>query len=387
MGNREIKIGILGYGIGRVHSHAWLNIPFFYDPPPATPKLYALAGRTTSKVAEVANAFGFRRTYTDWRDLINDPAVEVLDNCAPPDLHADPCILAAEQGKAVICEKPLARTAEEAYSIYRAATKSGSKGMTGFTYRFAPAVRLAKDLIDSGKLGKVFNMRCSYLNIESGNGGYLDPNYPLHWHFDQKIAGHGAIADLGSHALDMATFLLGDVVSVCGATQTFVAERPLADDPFHKGPVSVDDATVASLKFKSGALAVIDASWMAAGKKDFFYFEVNGSQGSLRFNLERIGELEVYLRDSSQVEGFRDVFTISAKHPFMDRFWIDQGGGFTWNHMFVVELKQFIESVVSDKEIGPLGATLRDGYINSLLIDSIVESSRNGRWIQIEPKS
>ena len=148
----------------------------------------------------------------------------------------------------------------------------------------------------------------------------------------------------------MARFLVGDVVSVCGAEQTFVTERPLTEDPFHKGSVSVDDATVASLKFKSGALGVIDVSWMAAGKKDFFYFEVNGSQGSLRFNLERIGELEVYLRENSQVEGFRDIFTISAKHPDMDRFWIDQGGGFTWNHMFVVELKHFLEEVVNGKE-------------------------------------
>ena len=132
MGSREIRIGILGYGIGRVHSHAWLNIPFFYDPPPATPRLYALSGRTTAKVAEVANAFGFKVTYANWMDLINDPAVDVLDNCAPPDLHAEPCILAAEQGKAVICEKPLARTAEEAYSIYRAVEQVWPRAMTGF---------------------------------------------------------------------------------------------------------------------------------------------------------------------------------------------------------------------------------------------------------------
>jgi len=381
-----LGVGLIGYSIGRTHTHAWLNLPQFY-PEISKPQLIAICGRNQPAVKSFAKLYQFREMYSEWQKMLDDPDITILDNCAPPDLHAEPCIQAAEQGKAVICEKPLARTAEEAYSIYRAATKSGSKGMTGFTYRFAPAVRLAKDLIDSGKLGQIFNMRCSYLNIESGNGGYLDPNYPPHWRFDHMIAGHGAIADLGSHALDMATFLLGDVVSVCGATQTFVSERPLVDDPSNKGPVSVDDTTVASLKFKSGALAVIDASWMAAGKKDFFYFEVNGSQGSLRFNLERIGELEVYLRDSSQVEGFRDVFAISAKHPFMDRFWIDQGGGFTWNHMFVVELKQFIESIVNDKEIGPLGATLRDGYINSLLIDSIVESSRSGRWIQIEPKS
>jgi predicted dehydrogenase len=383
---RKVGIGIIGYGIGRVHAHAWLNIPLFYDPPPAIPRLHALCGRNSTKVAEAAKLFGFEKTHSRWSDLVKDTAVEILDDCAPPNLHAEPCIAAAEQGKAIICEKPLARTADEAYSIYKAAEKSGARGMTGFTYRFAPAVRLAKDLIDSGRLGRIFNMRCSYLNIESGNGGYLDPDYPLHWHFDKSKAGHGALTDLGSHALDMATFLLGDVVAVCGASQTFVKERPLQEDPLKKAPVTVDDVTVACLKLKSGALAVLDASWMAAGRKDFFYFEVNGSQGSVRFNLERVNELEVYLRDDPQVEGFRKVMVTSAKHPYMDRFWVDQGGGFTWNHMFVVELKHLLDCVVNDRNIEPAGATLRDGYINSLLIDSIAESNRTRGWITIEPK-
>ncbi len=386
MDTREVGVGMLGYGIGRVHSHAWLNIPLFYGPTPAVPKLHAICGRNSARIAELARVFGFRRTCSDWRDLVKDPAVEILDNCAPPNLHAEPSIMAAEEGKAVLCEKPLARTAEEAYQIYRAAEKSGSKGMTGFTYRFAPAVKLAKDLIESHKLGRIFNIRCSYLNVESGNGGYLDPSYQLRWRFDHSLAGHGAIADLGSHALDMATFLLGDVVAVCGATQTFVKERPLQEDPAKKGPVTVDDATVACLKFKSGALGTLEASWMAAGPKDFFFFEVNGSQGSVRFNLERMNELEVYLRDSPEVAGFRNVLVTSGKHPYMDRFWVDQGGGFSWNHMFVVELKHFLDCVVNDREIGPAGATLRDGYVNSLLIDSMVESSRTGRWIEIEPK-
>jgi predicted dehydrogenase len=384
---KVIGVGVLGYGIGRVHAHAWLNIPLFYDPPPATPKLCAISGRNSTKVRDVARTFGFRKTYADWRAMIKDEDVEIVDNCAPPYLHAEPCIEAAEQGKAVICEKPLGRTAEEAYRIYRAVTKSGAKAMTGFTYRFAPAVKLAKELIDSGKLGEIFNMRCSYLNVESGNGGYLNPDYPLHWHFDQKTAGHGAIADLGSHALDMMTFLLGDIVSVCGANQTFIAERPLWEDHTRKGHVTVDDATVSCLKFRSGALGVIDVSWMAAGRKDFFYFEVNGSEGSLRFNLERIAELEVHLRDDTQVEGFRKVITTTGKHQYMDRFWVDQGGGFSWNHMFVVELKHFLDCVVNSNEVGPAGATVRDGYINSLLIDSIAESSRIGRWLSIEPKA
>lgn len=331
--------------------------------------------------------FGFEKTYSDWHQVVKDPEVQVVDNCAPPYLHRDLCVAAAEAGKAVICEKPLARNSLEAYEMHRAALKFNVPSMTGFTLRFAPAVLLASDLIKSGRLGKLFSFRCSYLNIESGYNGYLDPNFPFHWHFDRQAAGNGAIADLGSHVLDMASYLMGEVGEVCGAAQTFISERPLPDNPKRKKEVTVDDVTVASLKFKSGALGVIDASWVAAGKKDFFYFEVHGSEGSIRFNFERLTELEVYLSGSSGTEGFRTVIVTSKNHPEMRNFWVDQGGGFTWNHLFVIELKKFLSYVLHESNKEFELPTFRDGYINSLLIDSIVESSRTGRWVKIEPKS
>jgi len=385
--SKEIGIGIIGSGIGRVHAHAWKNLPLFYSDLGSRPTLAAFCARDSTRRAEMSESFGFDKTYADWRDLVRDPKVQVVDNCAPPDLRVDLCQETAELGKAIFCEKPLARNADEAYEMYRTVSKFNTVSMTGFTVRFAPAVIFAKNLIDSGKLGRIFNIRCCYMNIETGLNGYLDPNLPFHWHFDRTIAGNGAITDLGSHVLDMVYYLLGDVTEVCGATETIVHERPLPDDPTKKKAVTVDDVAVAALKFKSGALGVIDSSWMAAGKKDFFYFEVHGSEGSIRFNFERMTELEVYLRDSSpEVNGFRTVFVTSKDHPRMDKFWVDQGGGFTWNHLFVVELKDFYDKIAAGTSGGPEIPTFRDGYINSLLIDSIVESNRTKRWVKIEPK-
>ncbi|MFI5419967.1 MAG: Gfo/Idh/MocA family protein, partial [Nitrososphaerales archaeon] len=280
MKQKEIGIGIIGYGIGRVHAYAWKNLALFYDSLETLPKLAAFCARDTNKTSEMARDFGFTNTYSDWRKLIEDPNVNIVDDCTPASLRLDLCRAAVEAGKTIICEKPQARNAEEAYEMYKLVSKANLASMTGFTVRFSPAVMLAKELIDSGRLGRIFNIRCSYLNIISGFNGYLDPNFPFHWHFDRRIAGNGAISDLGSHVLDMVCYLLGDVTEVCGASNTVIHERPSYDDPNRKEKVTVDDVTVASLKFKSGALGVIDASWMAAGKKDFFYFEVHGSLGS-----------------------------------------------------------------------------------------------------------
>jgi len=287
----------------------------------------------------------------------------------------------------VLCEKPLGRTSGEAYEMYDRVRKTGQVNMTAFCVRFAPAVVFAKELIQSRRLGRIYNIRVSYLGIGLGLNGFLDPNYPLNWHFVKEIAGQGVITDLGCHAIDMAYFLLGDVVEVSGATQTVIHERPLIEDPTKKGKVNVDDVSVASLKFKSGALGTIDSSWAAAGKKDFFYFEVHGSEGSIRFNFEHLNELDVYLRDESNLAGFRTVQVISKKHPLMEQFWIDQGGGFTWNHLFVVEVKHFLDSVNQGKVTSLLVPTFHDGYVNSLIIDSIIESNQKGEWIRVEPKS
>lgn len=375
---------MVGYSIGRVHTHAWLNMPHYYYPPPARPSLVAVCGRNQERTKNFAQKYGYAKTYNNAHELVKDPAVEVVDICTPPGAHSEITITACESGKHILCEKPLARTAQEARDMLRAAEKAGVKHMTAFNYRFVPAIRFAKKLIDEGFVGRPLNFRGAYLNIEVGDRGYVNPEAPLDWHFRKETAGYGAISDLGSHILDLARFLVGELTSVAGATATYVKERPLPESPDKKGNVEVEDAAVAAIKFGNGALGTIEASWMAPGRRDFLRFEILGSEGSLRFNLERLNELEIFsLRDPNELRGFRDVWTISKSHPYMDKFWFEQGGGFGWDHAFVNEVYHLTDCIVNDKPVEPIGATFLDGLRNCLAMDAIVESASTDRWIQI----
>jgi predicted dehydrogenase len=335
-------------------------------------------------VKDFAAKYGYKKTYGNANELVKDPEVDIVDMCTPPYAHSEIAVEAFELGKHVICEKPLARTAEEAHTMLRAAEKAGVKHMTAFNYRFIPAVSFAKKLVTEGYIGRVLNFRGAYLNIEVGDRGYLNPDFPLDWHFKNETAGYGALSDLGSHILDLARFLVGEISSVAGATATYIKERPLPDSPAVKGRVEVDDSAVAAVKFANGALGTIEASWMAPGRKDFLRFEILGSEGSLRFNLERLNELEIFsLKDPNEVRGFRDVWTTSKAHPYMDKFWLEQGGGFGWDHAFVNEVHHFTDCVVNDKSVEPIGATFLDGYKNCLLMDAIAESASSDRWVHL----
>jgi predicted dehydrogenase len=375
---------MVGYNIGRVHSHAWLNMPLFYHPPPANPILVAVAGRNRDRVKAFAEKFGYKKTYENFRDLVKDSEVDVVDLCSPPYVHHEEAIMSFEAGKHVICEKPLARTGKEAQEMLRAAERAGVTHMTGFNYRFIPAVSYARKLIHEGFVGRLLHFRGAYMNIEVGDLGYINPEYPLDWHFKRETAGYGALSDLGSHIIDLARFLMGEITAVAGATATFVKERPLPDTPNEKGRVEVDDSAVAVVKFANGALGTIEASWMAPGRKDFLRFEILGSEGSLRFNLERLNELEIFsLRDANEQRGFRDVWTTSKNHPFMEKFWVEQGGGFGWDHAFVNEVHHLTDCIVNGKPIEPIGATFLDGYKNCVIMDAIVESASNERWAHL----
>jgi len=380
----NLGVGMVGYNIGRVHSHAWLNMPLFYHPPPANPILVAVAGRNRDRVQAFAERFRYKKTYENFRDLVKDPEVNVVDLCTPPYVHHEESVASFDAGKHVICEKPLARTGKEAGEMWRSAEKAGVKHMTGFNYRFIPAISYARKLIQEGFVGRLLHFRGAYMNIEVGDLGYINPEFPLDWHFKRETAGYGALSDLGSHIIDLARFLMGEISAVAGATATFVKERPLADTPNKKGEVEVDDSTVAAVKFANGALGTIEASWMAPGRKDFLRFEILGSEGSLRFNLERLNELEIFsLKDANEQRGFRDVWTTSRTHPFMEKFWVEQGGGFSWEHAFVNEVHHLTDCIINNKPIEPIGATFLDGYRNCAIMDAIVESAKTERWVHL----
>ncbi len=377
---RKIGIGMLGYAfMGKAHSHAWKDIPIFFWPPPAIPELIVIYGRTEEKVKEAALRYGYKRYTTDWRQVVKDPEVEIVDNCLPNHMHKEPTIEAMEAGKHVVVEKPLARDSKEAKEIYEAAKKAKVKAMVAFNYRFVPAVMLAKKLISEGFLGRIYHFRARYLQ-----DWLVDPNFPLVWRLRKEYAGSGPLGDLGSHIVDLARYLVGEPKSVMGMMKTFIEERPLPEDPTKKGKVTVEDAFVAVIEFENGAIGTLEATRFATGRKNYNNFEINGEKGSIEFNLERPNELYVYWREEpiKDIEGWHCVLVTEAHHPFIKYYW-PPGHVIGWEHTFLNELYHFLDAVINDKDIGPQGATIEDGYKNMVILDAIIESAVTGKKVTI----
>ncbi|MEM2912472.1 MAG: Gfo/Idh/MocA family oxidoreductase [Candidatus Bathyarchaeia archaeon] len=377
----EIGVGILGYAfMGKAHSHAYIDLPIFFYPPPARPILVAICGRNESLVSEASKRYGFKRYYTSWKHLIEDNEVELFDNCASNDMHAEPCIAAAEAGKHIFCEKPLATNAKEAKKMLDAVNKAKVKHMVGFNYRFVPAVRLAKKLIEDGRLGRIYHFRARYLQE-----WIMDPQFPLIWKLRKEIAGSGPLGDLGSHIIDLARFLIGDVKSVSSIMTTFIKERPLPEKPEKLGKVNVEDAFVAAVEFENGAVGTLEATRFAAGRKNFNYFEINGERGSIEFNLERLNEIRVYGLDETNkdIVGWREILVTESHHPFIKYYW-PHGHIIGWEHTFLNEIYHFIDAIVNDKKVEPYAATFDDGYKCNAVMDAIMESAEKGKRVTLQ---
>ena len=376
----EIGIGMLGYAfMGKAHTNAYKKLPYMIYPPPAVPKLVAIAGRDEAAVQEAARRYSYESYYTNWRDMLADPHVQLFDNGGPNNLHAEPCIAAARAGKHVLCEKPLARSRAEAKTMLDAVQQAGVKHMVSFNYRFVPAIRQAYELIRNGALGEIYHFRAVYLQE-----WIADPAFPMVWRLDKNSAGSGALGDLGAHIIDLGRFLVGEPASVMAQTKTFIKERPLPGGN-GTGRVDVDDAFEALVEFDNGAVGTLEASRFCPGRKNYEVLEINGSRGSLRFNLERLNELEVYWKDAvpRETRGFTDVLVTESYHPFWSNWW-PQGHIIGWEHTFVHEITHLLDAIVNDKEIAPYGATFEDGYRNAVICDAILQSAQEGRRIQIE---
>lgn len=376
---KELGVGVLGYSfMGKTHTNAYIKMPIFFYPPPAKPKLVAICGRTERAVAEAAKRYGYETYYTDWKELIKDERIELVDNALPNNLHAAPSIIAAEAGKHILCEKPLAMSVEEAKEMVKAVEKAGVQHMVGFNYRFIPALRLAKRFIDEGYIGKILQYRAVYLQE-----WIMDPNFPLVWRLKKSVAGSGALGDLGAHIIDLARFLVGDIESVCGMTKIFIEERPLPEDPKKKGKVDVDDAFIAMLKFRNGAIGSVEASRFCAGRKNYQRIEIHGTEGSIVFNLERLNELNVYsTKDDADRMGFRNILVTESVHPFIERWW-PHGHIIGWEHTFIHEIYHLINCIVNDESIAPMGATFHDGLKCQEVLDAVIKSSEKGTWVNV----
>jgi predicted dehydrogenase len=377
----EIGVAMLGYAfMGKAHTNGFKKIPYLIYPPPAIPRLVAIAGRNEEAVAEAARRYGYQRYYTDWRQVIEDDEIQLVDNGGPNDMHAEPSIAAARAGKHIICEKPLARTAEEAKGMLDAVQAAGVKHMVAYNYRFVPAIRQAYELVRSGALGQIYHFRASYQQE------WIMPHYdtPTIWRLDKDQAGSGALGDLGAHIIDLGRFLIGEVTTVGAMTRTFIPERPLSDGSGTM-EVEVDDAFVATVGFENGAVGTLEATRFAAGRKNHMVLEINGERGSICFNLERLNELEVFWvgDEPKETQGFRNVLVTEGYHPFWEHWW-PHGHIIGWEHTFVHELAHLLDCIVNDRDVAPYGATFEDGYRAAAICDAILESAANRRQVDVQ---
>ena len=357
----EIGIGMLGYAfMGKAHSNAFRKIAYMTWPPPLMPRLVAIAGRNEAAVAAAAQRYGYERWTTDWRDIVADPTIGLFDNGGPNSLHAEPTIAAAEAGKHVLCEKPLGRTADESHAIWQRVAATGVKHLCAFNYRFVPAVRLAREMIDAGELGEIRHFRGRYLQ-DWGDDPTLDT-----WRFQPDEAGSGALGDLGAHVVDLARFLVGEISTVSALVRTFLPGR------------QVDDAIEAAVEFERGAVGTIESTRLALGRRNAFQWEINGSKGSIAFDMERLNELQVFRADGDRARGFKTVLVSEADHPFWE-FWWPPGHIIGWGETFVHEIHHLLRAIADDTDVAPYGATFEDGYRAAEVCDAIVRSSEAGQ--------
>ena len=377
----EVGVGMLGYAfMGKAHSNAFKTIPYMIYPPPAIPRLVAIAGRNEAATSAAATRFGYEKYFTDWRALVEDPNVQLVDNGGPNDLHAEPSILAAQLGKHILCEKPLGRTAEESKAMLDAVNKAGVKHMAAFNYRFVPAIRQIRNLIDSGAMGQIYHFRAVYLQE------WIMPHYgtPMIWRLDKKAAGSGALGDLGAHIIDLAHYLVGGMKSVAAFTKTFIEDRPLGDGK-GMGKVDVDDAFVAAVEFENGAVGTLESTRFAGGRKNYNCFEINAEKGSVRFNLERMNELEVFWvgEQPKETQGFHNVLISEGYHPWWE-YWWPHGHMIGWEHTFIHEFDHLLDCIVNDRPVGPHGATFEDGYRAAVVCDAIAASAASRRVADVK---
>jgi predicted dehydrogenase len=357
-----LSVGLLGSSfMGRAHSRALYLLRTLEDDPCALPDLHTICGRDVGRLEAMQRRYGWRHRTTDWRELAGDAEIDLLVNGASNDLHAEPTIAAVRQGKHVLCEKPLARNAAEAQTMLLAARQAGVVHMCAFNYRFFPAVRLAWQMIEAGELGELLHFRSHFLLASGADAG--TPETP--WRLRGETAGSGVVGDMLAHHVDVARYLMGEPTTVDALTRTWTPER-------HGVKIDVDDAVVCTVEFEGGAIGTLEASRATPGHVLDSMIEVDGSQASLRFEVQRPNEL-VLSRD-----GRSSTIDVTApEHPFMDMWW-PRGHGIGWGESFVHELRHFLGAVAGRWQVAPHGANFEDGLRCAQICDAVLASAASG---------
>jgi predicted dehydrogenase len=381
----KLNAGLIGYKfMGRAHSNAFRQVNHFFNADALiVPKV--LCGRNEKSVADATAKFGFETYETDWKSLMKRDDIDFIDITAPSNAHMEMALMAADEKKHVFCEKPLAMTADDAKLMWKAAEKAGVVHQVGFNYRFVPAVRLAKRLIDEGKIGDIYHFRGLYLQ-----DWILDPGFPLVWRLDKNVAGSGSHGDINAHIIDLARFLVGDFKKVMGMQKTFIKKRPVVEsmdglsasgsESGKFGDVTVDDASIFMTEFENGALGTFEATRFAGGNRNGMSFEINGSKGSVRFDFQQMNELQYYnTGDPDYEQGFKTISVTEAVHQYADAWW-PPGHIIGYEHTFVHEMYEFVQAIANDKPVYP---DFKDGYMCCKVLDAVDTSIKERQWINV----
>jgi predicted dehydrogenase len=380
----DINVALIGYKfMGKAHSNAYRQVSHFF-PGKLTPRLKVICGRDREGLEAAARQFGWEEIETDWRRVVARKDIDIVDVSSPGHLHAKMAIAAAKAGKHVICEKPLANTLADAKKMLQAVERAGVKHMVMHNYRKIPAVCLAKKMIEDGRIGDVYHYHGAYLQ-----DWIMDPNFPLVWRLEKRFAGSGALGDIGSHAIDFARFLNGEIATMTAQMTTFIKERPLAGGGATtwgakgskgKGKVTVDDDTNFLARFRNQSVGVFESSRFCGGRRNYNTFQLYGSKGSLAFNLERMNELEVYdCADEPGDQGFKNINVTEAMHPYVGAWW-PSGHIIGYEHTFVHAIHDFLVALEKDKMPSP---NFADGVKNQIVMEAIERSAKSGRWEKV----
>jgi predicted dehydrogenase len=389
MPRRKINVALVGGGfMGRTHSNAHLSVNKFFDLK-ADVVMHTLVDVDGGAAREMADTWGWRNVATDLGEVLANGEIALLDVCTPNHMHAAPAIAAAEAGVAVSCEKPLAHTLDDARKMRDAVKKAKVPNFVCFNYRRVPAIALARQLIDEGRLGRIFHFRASYLQ-----DWIIDPDFPRIWRLQKKFAGSGAHGDLNAHIIDLAHFLVGPMESVVGAQETFIKERPLEEGRQVRGAetrsgkkkmgkVTVDDMTTFIARFKAGAIGTFEATRFAQGRKNRNQFEINGEKGSLVFNFERMNELQFL--DATQPtceQGFRTILATEGDHPYVEAYW-PPGHVIGYEHTFLNQLADQVRALTERGKKHAYHPDFADAFEAQRVLEAVEQSARDKAWVKL----
>ncbi len=365
--------------MGKAHSVGYRDCAFAFPYVKAVPVMKEICSLLEDEARAAAQRFGWERWSQGYEHVISSDDIDLIDISTGNNTHKEIAIAAAKNGKHIFCEKPMAMNAAECKEMIEAVEKAGVVHMIDFNYRRVPAVSLARQMIDEGKIGTPYHFRAVYLQ-----DWIMDPDFPLVWRLSKDKAGSGAHGDLNAHIIDLARYLCGEFDSVCGLMKTFIEKRPLLnqepDKPKKMGSVTVDDATVFLAKFANGAIGTFEASRFAGGHRNGNVFEINGSKGSVRFNLERLNELEYFdLTEDQKYQGWKTILVTEPVHPYVCGWW-PSGHIIGWQHLFVHQVYELMNGIAEGKSPSP---NFYDGLKCQYVLDAVEKSSANEQWVKV----